>query len=61
MIVEKIIEKVVEVEKLVYEEKIIEKIVEVPENLNSKNFKASALVHFFLNFFFSLNDFFFPI
>jgi hypothetical protein len=33
MIVEKIIEKVVEVEKLVYEERIIEKIVEVPANL----------------------------
>ena len=54
MIVEKIIEKVVEVEKLVYEEKIIEKIVEVPENLNPKNFKASALVHFFFEFFFQL-------
>ena len=33
MTVEKVIEKVVEVERLVYEEKIIEKIVEVPANL----------------------------
>ena len=33
MIVEKVIEKVVEVERLVYEETIIEKVVEVPDNL----------------------------